>query len=142
MTQLVLACAIVAAAVVAAALLRQRRAVDPPSQPRSAGAVPAQLDRGDFVRPERPWLVAVFTSATCDSCALVWQKAQVMDSADVAVEEVEYGAAKDVHRRYAIDAVPTVVIADQAGVVRRHFVGPVTATDLWAALAAVRAEEG
>jgi hypothetical protein len=34
--------------------------------------------------------------------------------------------------------VPLVLIAGDDGVVRRHFVGPVTATDLWAAVAEAR----
>jgi hypothetical protein len=34
--------------------------------------------------------------------------------------------------------VPTTVIADQSGVVRFATVGPITATDLWAALAKCR----
>jgi hypothetical protein len=32
-----------------------------------------------------------------------------------------------------------VAIADEAGVVRRHFLGPVPAGDLWTAVADVRA---
>jgi len=34
--------------------------------------------------------------------------------------------------------VPLVLIVDAEGVVRRDFLGPVTATDLWAAVAEVR----
>ena len=43
-----------------------------------------------------------------------------------------------IHERYRIDAVPLVVIADERGVVRTSFLGPVTATDLWAGVAAAR----
>jgi hypothetical protein len=57
---------------------------------------------------------------------------------DVAVEEAEVTARRDLHDRYGIDAVPTLVVADADGVVRASFVGPVTATDLWAAVAEVR----
>ncbi|MBA3604967.1 MAG: hypothetical protein H0W46_03145, partial [Acidimicrobiia bacterium] len=49
-----------------------------------------------------------------------------------------YGAARPLHARYRIDSVPLLVIADASGVVRRSFLGPVSATDLWAAVAAVR----
>ena len=42
------------------------------------------------------------------------------------------------HQRYAIDAVPCLVIADADGAVRAGFLGPVTATDLWAAVAEAR----
>jgi hypothetical protein len=138
MAQLVIACTIMVVAVGVAAVLRRRRSADPPSQPLRPGSVPAQLDRNDFSRPEAPWLVAVFTSATCDACGLVRDKAVVLESDDVAVAEIEYPSSRATHDRYGIDAVPTLVIADHHGVVRRHFVGPVTATDLWAAVAEVR----
>ena len=137
MERVLIAGVIVVVAVVVALIARRRRP-DPPTQP--TGAVPAQLDRTDFERPEADWLVAVFTSATCQSCADVARKAQVLASDEVAVAEVEFGAHRDVHTRYAIDAVPILVIADRAGVVRRSFVGPVSATDLWAAVAAARDE--
>ncbi len=137
MDRLLIAAAIVVVAVAVAVVVRRRRP-DAPTQP--TGAVPAQLDRHDFVRPDADWLVVVFTSATCDSCADVVAKAVVMASDDVAVSDVEWQAHKDLHERYAIDAVPLLVIADRAGVVRRSFTGPVTATDLWAAVAAVRDE--
>jgi hypothetical protein len=56
----------------------------------------------------------------------------------VAVDDVEVTARRDVHERYGIEAVPTIVVADADGVVRASFVGPPTATDLWAAVAEVR----
>jgi hypothetical protein len=99
---------------------------------------PAQLDRTDFAAPHAPWLVAVFSSATCHTCADVVRKALVVACDEVAVDEVEYGARPETHRRYAIDAVPIVVVADADGVVHRSFVGPVSATDLWAAVAEAR----
>ena len=80
----------------------------------------------------------MFTSTTCHTCADVVAKAAVLASDDVAVAEVAYGAARELHRRYRIDSVPLVLVADAAGVVRRHVLGPVTATDLWAAVAAAR----
>jgi hypothetical protein len=119
------------------AFIMERRRPEPPTQPR--WATPSQLDRQDFTRPQSPWLVAVFTSATCDSCAGVLAKALVLASDDVAVQEVEAKASADVHRRYAIEAVPIIVVADSDGIVRASFVGPATATDLWAAVAEARA---
>jgi hypothetical protein len=65
-------------------------------------------------------------------------KAKVLESDEVAVADVEYQANRDLHRRYSIDAVPTTVIVDRAGVTRAEFVGPVSATDLWAAVAGAR----
>lgn len=127
----------VVAVAVAVAFVVQRRRPDAPAQPIEHVA-PAQLDRADFDGAERPWLVAVFTSATCDTCAGVWSKAQVLGSDQVAVTEVEYGARRALHDRYHVTAVPTLVIADDRGVVQRSFIGTVSATHLWAALAELR----
>jgi hypothetical protein len=135
MERVLIAAVIVVVAVVVAIVVRRRRP-DPPTQP--GRAVPVQLDRADFARPDAPWLVAVFTSATCDTCADVLSKAEVLASDDVAVDHAEWQTRRDVHERYRIDAVPLLVIADHDGVVRWHVAGPVSATDLWAAVAAVR----
>ena len=120
---------------IAAVAQRRRRPADPV---RTGYAVPQQLVRAEFARPDAPWLVAVFTSATCSTCAGVWERAQHLESGAVAVQEVELSADPTLHERYRIEAVPTTVIADGDGTVRRHFLGPVTATDLWAAVAEAR----
>lgn len=135
MVQVLIAAAIVVVAVVVGVAARRRRS-DAPTQPTMD--VPEQLDRADFARPEAPWLVAVFSSASCSTCADVRSKAAVLESEDVAVDDVDFATRRDVHGRYRIDAVPIVAIADADGVVVRSFVGPVTATDLWAAVASAR----
>lgn len=137
MLRVLLALGIVVVAVAVAAVVRAKRRTDAPSGGPSY-EMPAQLDRADFGRPDAPWLVALFSSATCATCAGVREKAQVLDCDEVAVVDVEFNAARDLHERYQIDAVPTLVIADRAGVVVRGFIGPVTATDLWAAMAEAR----
>jgi hypothetical protein len=96
------------------------------------------LDRSDFDNPTAPWLVAVFTSATCHTCADVASKAQVLSSLQVAVQRIDYTVNPDLHKRYRIDAVPLLVIADGDGVVRKGFIGPLKAQDLWAAMAECR----
>jgi hypothetical protein len=136
MVRLLIAVALGLAAV-GVALLLQRRRRDAPTQ-GSAWTVPAQLDRADFAHPEVPWLVAAFTSATCQTCAAVWSRVEVLGSDDVAVVNLEAKVDRAVHARYRIDAVPLVVVADAEGVVRRYFLGPLTATDLWGALAELR----
>lgn len=135
MTQVLLVALAMAAAIVVSFILRKRRP-DAPTQ--GSFRMPTQLDRGDFVSPERPWLVAVFTSSTCNTCADVATKAAVLASHDVAVQRIDYIEDPDLHRRYNIDAVPTLVIADNQGVVRNGFLGPVKAQDLWAAVAECR----
>lgn len=130
---------LVAAVAVGAALVIQRRThVDAPTQPESY-EVPAMLDRADFDRPDAPWLVVVFSSTTCLSCQDAWEKARLLESDDVAVQDVEVVEHKALHERYAIDAVPMIVVADDEGITRASFVGVPTAADLWAALAELRA---
>ena len=136
MERLVIAGAIVAVVAVVAVVARVRHRSDAPTQSRFK--VPQQVDRQDFVDPQTPWLVVVFTSATCDACALVVDKAKVLATSEVAVAEVEYTAARELHERYSIDAVPTLIVVDPVGVTRAAFLGPMTATDLWAAVAEVR----
>jgi hypothetical protein len=133
--QLLVVAAVVVAAVAVAWFVQRRR---PDAPVRTGYSIPEQLDRQDFTRPDAPWLVAVFTSATCATCADVWSKAAVLESDEVAVQEVEYGRDRALQDRYAIDAVPALAIADADGVVRRSFLGPVSATHLWAALAELR----
>jgi hypothetical protein len=136
MERILIAAAIVVAVAVVAFVVRARRRPDAPTQRRYA--VPHQLDRNDFADPSAPWLVVVFSSATCDVCASVVDKAKVLASTEVAVAEVEYGADPALHQRYSVSAVPTTVVVDADGVTRAGFIGSVTATDLWAAVAEVR----
>ncbi len=136
MEQLVVAAVLVLVAG-AVAWAIQRRRPDPPTQPRTY-TVPSQLDRSDFTVPDAPWLVVAFTAASCSTCQGMWQKVQVLESDDVAVQEAELAADSELHERYQIDGVPLIVIVDADGVVRASFVGPATATDLWATVAELR----
>jgi hypothetical protein len=136
MVQVMIAGAVVAAAVVVGLLLRRRQPVAAPTQAHYE--LPAQLDRADFPSATAAWMVAVFSSGTCTTCADVVRKAQVLASKEVAVVDIEFGAHRDLHDKYDIQAVPIVVIADDRGVVHGGFAGPVSATDLWAAVAEAR----
>jgi hypothetical protein len=82
--------------------------------------------------------VVVFSSTACASCQLAIAKAAVLASPEVAVQDVSYQSHPDLHRRYAIEAAPTIVVADAEGVVRTSFTTTPTATDLWAAVAEAR----
>ena len=135
--RIIVAVAILAVAGAIAWWLDHRRVAAPPSQGRAA--VPQQLDRNDFPRPETPWLVVLFTSRTCDSCAGLVDKALPLASDDVSVVEVEYTIEPDLHARYQIDAAPITVLVDDAGVTRGSFVGAFSAPELWSALAELRA---
>ena len=136
----------IVAAVVLFALLaalawwfERRRHEDAPTQPTALP--PTQLDRGDFARPTASWLVVLFTSSNCDSCAGLYDKAVALESDEVAVTEVEYFAQPALHERYHIDAAPMTLIADAEGVVRVSFVGGFAAPELWSAVAELRANE-
>ncbi|MBV8387496.1 MAG: hypothetical protein JO155_11950 [Acidimicrobiia bacterium] len=111
----------IAVVVAVVAVLLERRRPEPPSQRK--WAVPAQLDRTDFDRPGAPWLLAVFSSATCESCRTAIARASALASGDVVVQDVEFSARRDLHERYNIETVPMLVVADRQGVVRAHFIG-------------------
>jgi len=128
--------AVLVVVAVAVAFVLERRRPEAPTQ--ATWAVPVQLDRDDFEGGDRPWLVAVFTSATCESCARATAKAAILASPNVAYQEIPYQDRKDLHDRYHVEAVPCIVVADDEGVVRASFIGVPTATDLWAAVAEAR----
>lgn len=110
------------------AVVLNRRRPAPPT--RDAYLTPRQLDRDDFPWATSPWLVVVFTARTCDSCAGLLANAHSLQFEDVAVYEAEVGERGDLHRRYAIEAVPMLLIADRQGVVQAAYVGLVTAGEL------------
>jgi hypothetical protein len=116
--------------------LERRRRGDAPTQ--SSLTAPVQLDRADFARPDAPWLVVLFTSNNCDSCAGLYDKASTLESGEVAVTEVEYFANRALHERYHVDAAPITVVADDRGVVRASFLGAFAAPELWSTVADLR----
>jgi hypothetical protein len=138
-TRAAIVVAVVAAVAAASTVLRRRRR----TAPTQGGArLPTQLDRADFPDAGTAWLLVAFTSASCASCADVLRKARVVACAEVAVHEAEFSRHRALHERYAIDAVPALLLADASGVVRWSVLGPVTATDLWAAVARCRSDSG
>jgi protein-disulfide isomerase len=136
MTTLLIAVPLVVIAVLVALVIR-RRQPEPPTQ--RTWSVPAQLDRGDFDRPDAEWLVVVFTSKACESCEAAVTKATPLASTDVVVQDVSYQTNQKLQERYHIDAAPTIVVADRQGVVRASFIGTPSTGDLWKAVADVRA---
>jgi hypothetical protein len=135
MSRVAIALALIAVVAVIAIAL-QRRRPQPPTQGR--WAVPTQLDRDDFDRPDAPWLVAVFTSATCASCEGAVAKSAVLAGRDVAFQELSYQTRKDLHQRYGVETVPMILVADADGVVRTSFIGTPPTAELWASVADVR----
>jgi len=136
MVSIAIAFGIGALVALAALVLRRRSAVDAPTQ--KVFAAPTQIDRSDFPIAQYQWMVAVFTSETCHVCADMLAKAHVVASNSVSVVELEYSAFKDLHGKYNVEAVPTIIVTDERGVVHKSFIGPVSATDLWAGVASAR----
>jgi len=126
------------ASVLLAALAAVRRRRGRPEAPTQGRVwVPAQLDRADFPEPGRPFLLAVFTSATCASCLEVTERARqwaALVGPELAYAELPAPQHPDLHRRYRIDTVPVVLLADVEGVVRAAFVGRPDWDELEAAL--------
>ena len=134
--RVILAVVLVAVALVVAAVVQGRRP-DAPTQSRTA-PIPQQLDRADFDAVEVAWLVVVFSSDTCAACEEALVKANSLATDDVAVVEISWQAEPELHRRYAINTVPSLVIAGPDGAVEAGFIGTPPAGELWAAMASVR----
>ena len=80
----------------------------------------------------------MFTSSSCDTCSEVVAKAAPLASSQVVVQEVEAKKDRELHDRYKIEAVPLVALIDTQGVVRSHFLGPISSSELWSSLAELR----
>ncbi|MCY4272132.1 MAG: hypothetical protein OXF00_05760 [bacterium] len=137
MARTLTALAVIAGVLAVAWLVRRLR---PATAPAAAPAysVPAQLARWDFAQPDAEWLLAVFTSKTCSTCAAVMKAAEGLADESLAVQEVEYRRHGELHRRYTVDAVPLSVLADRSGAVCASLAGPATAEELSALITSVR----
>ncbi len=134
--EIVLVALVIGAVTALVAVAVKQRRPDAPTQ--ATYASPQQLDRHDFDQPQTPWLVVLFVSDTCHTCAGLIPKVELLASDEVAVQVSSFQQDKARHERYHIEAVPTTLLADADGVVVKTFVGPVSATDLWAAMAELR----
>ncbi len=131
--RLLILVAVTALAVVVAMVARRRRP-DPPAAP--SYRAPAQIDRQDFIEPETEMLAVVFASRTCDACAEVWESVRTLKLGDLAKQRVLVEEEPELHKRYRIDGVPTTILADRQGVVRKSWLGPLrpeeaAAPELW-----------
>ena len=134
--RLVIAAVLLIAAVIVAVVIERRRRPAAPSQGRDV--VPHQLDRNDFPQPDAPWLVVLWSSSACESCAGLIDKLRPLESSDVAVVEIEYQSNKALHARYKIEAAPITQVVDAQGVTQASFTGAFEAMELWSIVAALR----
>lgn len=109
---------------VGVAYLLQRRRPEPPSAP--SYRAPTQVDRDDFHAPPTDTLIAVFASKTCDTCPIAWEIAEALQRPGVTAERIDVQVDPDRHKRYKIDGVPTTLLVDPDGVVRKSFFGVVS----------------
>ena len=135
MARTLIALGVIAGALALAWLVRRFRATYPTAPGYS---VPAKLERWDFAHPDSEWLLAVFTSKACSTCAAVAKAAECLGDDALAVQEVELRRHGELHRRYSIDAVPLAVLADCSGTVRASLAGPATEAELSALIASAR----
>lgn len=135
MARTLIALGVIAGALAVAWLFRRFRPSNPTAPTYS---VPTRLERWDFAQPNADWLLAVFTSKTCSTCAAVLKAAEGLADEALAVQEVEHRRHGELHRRYAIDAVPLTVLADQNGTVCASLAGPATEAELSALVASAR----
>ena len=101
--------------------LANRRTPDSPSVPRAI--MPYQLDRTDFNDPSFEWIFALFTSNTCDACELVISQISLFSLPNLAVQIIDFADNKELHQKYEIHSVPSLLLADHQGVVQWSFAG-------------------
>lgn len=129
MERYLLAVALLVIAVGIAVVLDRRRR--PTSVPSRQFRLPTHIDRGDLPDAELPWVLAVFTSTSCDTCRGVVEAAQPLRSDTVGVAELAFQLHRSLHNKYEIEAVPAALLVDRAGEVRASWLGVIEPGELW-----------
>lgn len=134
MDRLIIGVVIAAVAIVIAVVTDRRRRTQAPSG--VTHQAPAQLDRSDFDAgaAAAPWLIVLFSSSSCSSCATARRDVIALASATVAVFEASEETNRSLHQRYRVTGLPTVVIVDEDGVTRASWLGPPPAGEVAARL--------
>ena len=76
----------------------------------------------------------MFGSTTCNTCPQVWETISKIDQFDIARERIDVQTDPGRHKRYRIDGVPTTIIANRDGTVRKTMFGPISFAELGALL--------
>ncbi|MDY7102864.1 MAG: thioredoxin family protein [Actinomycetota bacterium] len=144
MEQVVIGLVLVAVVAAVAFVVSRRSTPDAPT--RGVARVPAQLDRNDFEATDAEWLLVLFSSATCGTCASARSRLESLDegvvAGRVARAEVTWEQHGPIHERYGVDGVPLIVVVDERGVVRASVVGVPKAGEIEEALAALEPSDG
>ncbi len=104
--------------------------------------IPDVVSASDFGIPEDQWMLVVFSSDKCATCAVVVEAVSRIDMPDLTVAVVGIERMPGLHAEYRIDAVPTTIVADPTGSVRKSFLGPVDLPMIELAVSAAKTERG
>jgi len=104
--------------------------------------IPGSVAGSDFGLDDDGWMLVVFTSSKCETCATVVEAVSRIDMPNLATAVIEIERMPELHTSYAIDAVPTTIVADPDGVVRKSFLGPVDLPMIELAVSTARSEWG
>ncbi len=121
-----------AAASVVAYIVERRSRTSPSTF--TGTVVPQLVDRSDFDEPRAPWLIAVFTSDSCNACAEVLARARSAASDDVVIHEIEFVRDRLLHEKYDVDAVPMTLLVDRTGAAAASWLGPLNLDELHTAI--------
>ncbi len=98
-----------------------RRKPDSPTVPKFV--LPFQLDRNDFESSESEWLLVLFSSETCNSCLTVLEQISSLTIFNLHIQNVEFPSGKDLHKKYSVESVPSLLLSNEKGVVEWSFAG-------------------
>ena len=132
MSRLLIAIAIAGCVSLVAALFKRGSKSDVVSVKRNA--LPTRVPAVEVGLDAAPAII-VFTEATCDSCQMAVGIVRGPAGAGIPVADIEYGADPALHKKFAIDTVPTTLVVDSEGNVLAGWTGRIDLGEFTSALA-------
>ena len=134
MTRLLIAVAIAGGVSLVAALFRRGNASQVVSVRRNA--LPTRVPATEVGLDSGPAII-VFTESTCDSCQTAVRLVRGPAGAGMPVADIEYSAEPGLHKKFAIDTVPTTLVVDNEGNVLAGWTGRVDLGEFTTTLAEI-----
>ena len=134
MTRLLIAAGLGLAAVLIGMLLR--RSGPPPPISVRRNQLPTRVSLTELGADSVPTLV-IFTESSCQSCREAEGVIRGPAGAELPVLEYEYGESAEVHKKFAIDTVPTTLVVGADGTVVAGWLGRIDLGEFASALAQV-----
>lgn len=134
MERFLLVAVISVAATAVAVLVGRVRTGHAPDAVLRPGEPPDRVDRGDFVSGPG-WVLVVFTAVGCASCSRTMAAAGNLAADHLTVLEVTRDDQADLHAKYGVEALPTLLFVDSGGWVRGSYLGSPSVQQLEATLA-------